>query len=68
FGGHSAYSGGNTGRAKLVNETWAWNGTNWMETAPPSSPPPTGDHRMVYDHARRQVMLFNDHIGTWISD
>jgi len=68
FGGHSSYSGGNTGHAKFINETWAWNGTNWMEPAPSSSPPPAAGHRMVYDQVRRQVMLFNDFIGTWISD
>jgi len=54
-------------------DTWVWDGTNWTEQAPSSSPTPRLSPTMAYDSAHGQVVLFggsgvsvdND---TWIWD
>lgn len=51
-------------------DTWVWNGTNWLQRFPANSPTGRSGHRLVYDEARREVVLFagvgqND---TWVWD
>jgi uncharacterized protein (TIGR03437 family) len=52
FGG---WDGGNPG---LLNDTWTWNGRIWTQTRPASAPSPRRGAEMVYDGARREVVLF----------
>lgn len=46
------------GSSRLLADTWIWNGTTWSLRAPASSPTPRVFASMVYDAARRQVVLF----------
>jgi N-acetyl-anhydromuramyl-L-alanine amidase AmpD len=46
-----------------VSDTWGWNGTNWSQLAPVSSPSPRGYHAMAYDVARGRIVLFGGHSG-----
>jgi hypothetical protein len=64
FGGY-----GNGGPPQL-NETWVWDGTNWTQKSPASSPPPRYGHAMAYDAARGQVVLFGGvcYNDTWVWD
>ncbi len=39
-------------------DTWEWDGTNWTQLAPASSPSSRADHAMAYDSARQRVVLF----------
>jgi uncharacterized protein (TIGR03437 family) len=42
----------------LLNDTWIWDGTNWTEMSPKTSPPPRLGHAMAYDAAHGRVVLF----------
>jgi M6 family metalloprotease-like protein len=44
--------------AVYSNQTWIWNGTNWVEMHPAVSPPARYGHAMAYDAATKQVVLF----------
>ena len=39
-------------------DTWVWNGVNWTERFPATSPAPTGGHALVYDAVGGQAILF----------
>ena len=45
-----------------LNDTWEWDGTNWIQCRPITSPPARGFHAMAYDAARRRIVLF----GGWV--
>jgi uncharacterized protein (TIGR03437 family) len=73
FGGSA---GNNLGS---LNDTWVWDGTNWTEVFPQTSPPARWGHQMAYDSAHGKVVLFGglttngDIIGniygdTWLWD
>jgi PKD repeat protein len=49
------------------NDTWEWNGTNWIQRLPPVSPSARDGHAMAYDSARGVVVLFGgySHNDTW---
>ena len=55
-----------------VNDTWEWDGTDWAQRSPLTSPPARGGHAMVYDRARAQVVLFGgyyyDSAGHYLGD
>ena len=63
FGGMSERSG--SGNIPL-NDTWLWDGENWIRQDPPVSPPArygtNVGETMVYDAARQVVMLFGGEI------
>jgi len=40
------------------NDTWVWNGTDWIEKHPANSPPERIAGSMAYDPARGEVVLF----------
>jgi len=44
----------------IMNDTWEWKGTRWVDVSPAAedSPPPMRDHVMVYDSLRKRVVLF----------
>lgn len=54
FGGTTIVDGLNTN----VNDTWTWNGTNWTQQFPATSPPPRSAHALTYDAVNNQVVTF----------
>ena len=40
------------------DDTWVWDGVNWTERFPATSPPPTGGHALAYSPRRAQVIMF----------
>ena len=61
--------GGSSGSTKLcstcngylTNDTWLFNGTNWIEMHPNNHPAPREGAAMVYDKSTRKLLLF----GGW---
>jgi uncharacterized protein (TIGR03437 family) len=74
FGG----GGAATLPAPFFNDTWVWDGSNWTQESPQTSPPALLYHAMVYDSAHGQVVLFGglvpslagsqDSNNTWVWD
>jgi uncharacterized protein (TIGR03437 family) len=72
------FGGGSNGSPDplLLGDTWIWDGSNWTQKSPQSSPPGRESHAMAYDSARGQVVLFGGgstrtRIGandTWVWD
>lgn len=55
----SVLFGGITETNFVLNDLWEWDGTSWTQIHPTSPlPPPRRDHAMVYDEARRALVLF----------
>jgi uncharacterized protein (TIGR03437 family) len=70
FGGR-----GENQSSPLLNDTWVWDGSNWTQKFPQTSPPSRFGHAMVYDPAHGQVLLFGGSDGsssplgdTWVWD
>jgi len=40
------------------DDTWAWDGVDWTERFPATSPPPTGGHALSYSAIRDEVISF----------
>jgi hypothetical protein len=64
--------GGSDG-SRLLNDTWVWDGTNWVQKFPANAPPARLAHAMAYDAARGQVVLFGgasfgSFSDTWVWD
>ncbi len=59
FGGHY-YDG--TGR--YLADTWEWDGDNWVQQTPATSPAARYGHAMAYDSARGGVVLFGGFTST----
>ena len=60
---------------QAFNDTWVWDGSNWTQKSPQTSPPGRQGHAMAYDAAHGQVVLFggmepNDNKlnDTWVWD
>jgi hypothetical protein len=51
---------GGVGPAGYLGDTWVWSQSlvRWRATRPPQSPPPRSHHSIVYDRARKQIVLF----------
>jgi len=56
FGGYDGVSQSD------LNDTWTWDGTNWTQQTPSTSPPARQFATMAYDPPSNQVVLF----GGWI--
>lgn len=54
FGGCASSTAGCTPQG----DTWEWDGTNWSQLSPATSPPPRADHHMAYDSGRGVTVLF----------
>jgi hypothetical protein len=59
--------------ASYLNDTWVWDGTNWTQKSPATSPPPRSGAAMAYDATNSQTVLFGGYIGgnlndTWVWD
>jgi Galactose oxidase, central domain len=50
--------GGEDSSGQLLGDTWTWNGTNWRQQAPATSPPARSGGSMVYNAASRAAVLF----------
>src|SRR5206468_11025348 len=48
---------GGTNAADL-DDTWEWDGSQWLRATPAVSPPARRQHAMAYDIARDRVVLF----------
>ncbi|MBI3893680.1 MAG: PKD domain-containing protein [Candidatus Wallbacteria bacterium] len=46
-----------------LNDTWEWNGTQWLQRHPATSPRPRKWHAMVYESARSRVLVFGGAFG-----
>jgi hypothetical protein len=60
FGG--ADSGSSSSR---LGDTWVWDGVNWQQLFPASSPSPRATHAMASDPLRQRIVLFS---GTSLND
>jgi hypothetical protein len=56
-----------------LNDLWAWNGTDWQQLHPATSPPARFYSQMAYDAASGQVVLFGGSVNdtadvadTWV--
>ncbi len=55
-------------------DTWLWDGTNWTEASPATSPPARSNHAMAYDSNHSEVVLFGGETNsgsstdTWLWD
>lgn len=52
------FGGSSTAGARLHDDTWEWNGREWSERVTATRPPGRVDHGLVYDSARRRLVLF----------
>ena len=59
FGGLSQPPG-----QSLENQTWTWNGSDWTEQHPASSPPARDQAMMAYDTTSGQLLLFGGEVGS----
>ena len=53
-----------------VGDTWQWDGSNWTELTPTTSPPNTFAQSMTYDSAHQQIIMFGGFASnqTWLWD
>ncbi len=65
--GNMVIFGGYTGPPNYnVNDTWTWDGTNWTQQFPASSPAPRTGATLAYDASEGNIVLFGgfDEAGT----
>lgn len=64
---HTILFGGRVFGGTYTNETWRYDGTGWLPVTPSSSPPGIATNAMVYDAARRRMVLFSgeNSFGFW---
>ncbi|HEX3833548.1 MAG TPA: putative Ig domain-containing protein [Solirubrobacteraceae bacterium] len=47
-----------TNSSSIYNDTWTWNGTNWVQLHPATNAPAVFGAAMAYDPATRQIVMF----------
>jgi hypothetical protein len=52
------FGGNQASNTHFLDDTWTFNGTNWKEIAPATSPPGRWNALMAYDAATREMVLF----------
>lgn len=52
FGGHVPFQG------LIYNDTWEWNGTQWLQIQTATTPPGGGDFAMAWDPNRQRTVLY----------
>ena len=55
--------GGNGACLTPFNDTWVWDGNDWTQQSPETSPPGRWDFTMAYDSVHAQMVLFGGAIG-----
>ncbi len=58
------FGGGDTSPPASYGDTWEWNGVDWTQRQPATSPPPRQNAAMAYDPGRGRVVLFGGVDGT----
>ena len=53
-----AFGGNDNPPVVTLGDTWVWNGRNWSQLTPPTSPGPRGEPGADYDQARHELLLF----------
>jgi hypothetical protein len=56
FGG-----GFDSANPQFYGDTWIWNGNNWIQLHPATSPAPRHQADMIYDAAMHEIILFGGH-------
>ena len=51
-----------------LSDTWAWNGSDWMEIYPSTVPPNRYDFSMDYDPLNRVLVMFGGYSSTVVRD
>ena len=51
-----------------LDETWIWNGKDWIKLAPPHSPPGREKSALAYDEQRDRIVLFGGANGSGLFD
>ncbi len=46
---------------RTAGDTWEWDGIQWTQRHPATSPPPLDGHGMIYHPIRHRVMIFGGH-------
>jgi uncharacterized protein (TIGR03437 family) len=59
FGGVGA-----SGVFDMTNDTWIWDGSNWTQDSPQTSPPAREEYAMSYDSTHSQIVLFGGQLNT----
>ena len=52
------FGGTDSSASRNLADTWEWDGTNWIQRAPATSPTARAGHAMAYDSIRGRVVLF----------
>ena len=63
-GGVILFGGASAALAATFADTWLWNGSNWTQLAPTTSPLARWFHGMATDFARARVVLFGGDDGS----
>lgn len=58
FGGRSPTT------TATANDTWEWDGTNWIQMFPATSPSPRAFYSMAYDEVRQRTVMYGTQSGT----
>lgn len=58
FGGNEYSCADPSCSSSVGNDTWTWDGTNWLERTPPTSPSARAFYTMTYDPAIAAIELF----------
>ncbi len=48
-----------------ADDTWVWNGTDWQQVVPPTSPGGRARHAMTYDLGRQVSVLYGGRQALW---
>lgn len=58
--------GGGGGNA--TNDTWEWDGVNWVQKSPNTVPPARYSHCMAFDSDRQKVVMFGGYGDGYLND
>jgi Galactose oxidase, central domain len=58
FGGISGPAGSNNSTSVALSDTWVWDGVNWIQQSPATSPPARYLHTLGYDSHDGRAVLF----------
>ena len=58
------FGGASAGTSNARSDTWTWNGTNWAQRAPATTPPPRFGASIGHDTAANAVRLFGGDAGS----
>ena len=54
---------GGDGEGELLDDTWAWDGSSWIDLDVDARPEGRLGHAMAYDSARERIVLFGGNPG-----